>query len=181
MNCLVDDIEQVINSMRGKTEIETYFDESIRELIPFGEAGHRLEISNLLLQKDMDKVFKYQKYPLIAMFMDVPELVSDGMFKYTLIVGIFNLTEATYTRKQRYEYNFKPILYPLYHQFLRALRTVGHFAWPGDQTYPPHTKLDRPFWGKVYSEGNEGYIFNDRLDAIEIRDLKINKRIKECL
>lgn len=180
MNCIVDDIDQVIASMRQVNEITSYFDPTIKDLIPFSDAGHRLAVANKLLEKDRDSVFKYQKYPLIALFMDVPEQVVDGMIHYSLVVGIFNLTDANYTVQQRYEKNFKPILYPLYKQFLTNLRTVGCFAWQGDQTFPPHTKLDRPFWGKVYDQGNEGYIFNDRLDCIEITDLKINKRIKEC-
>ena len=180
MNCIVDDIAQVVASMRGKTGIESYFDDSIKDLFPFWDAGHLLEVANRLLEKDRDKVFKYQKYPLIALFMDIPEDFQDGMIHYSLSVGIINLTEEHYTTPQRYEVNFKPILYPLFVQFCKALRTVGHFSWPGDQTYPPFRKLDRPFWGKVYSEGNEAYKFNDRLDGIEISNLRINKRIIEC-
>ena len=175
MNYVVDDIGAVVAAMRGDELIDNQFDDSLAGLVPFYLYGHRLDIANRLLIKNNDAVYKEQKYPLVALFMDFPEQVADGMQKYNLHVVIFHLTDANYTIEDRYTKVFKPILYPLYLNFMQSLRKVGKFTWSGDQGYPPHTKIDRPYWGKVYSEGNAAYIFNDRLDALEISDLKISE------
>ena len=180
MNYVVDDIGKVVASMRGKPEIDALFHPSLAGLVPFYLYGHRLDIANRLLLKNMDSVYKEQKYPLIALIMDFPEVISNGMANYNLHLAILHLTESTYTIEDRYTKVFKPVLYPLYLLLMEQLRKVGKFTWPGDQGYPPHTKTDRPFWGKVYEQGNASYIFNDRLDALEISDLKINKTIKNC-
>ena len=43
-----------------------------------------------------------------------------------------------------------------------------------------HTKIDRLFWGKEGLYANEGNIFEDFLDCIEIRDLELNVYSKIC-
>lgn len=170
MNYLVEEIGKVVAAMRtGANSLEPYY-----------LFGHKLDIANRLLLKNNDEVFKDQKYPLVALFMDFPELIEQGLAKYTLHVVILNLTDANYTIEDRYAKVFKPVLYPLYESFMSCLKKVGKFSYPGDQTYPPHTKIDRPYWGMVYEQGNDRYIFNDRLDAIEITDLKISKTFKKC-
>ena len=166
--------------MRNDSEIDELFDPSLTGLIPFYRYGHKLDIANRLLVANHDAVFKEQKYPLIALIMDFPEQVSDGMAHYTLHVVLLHLTNANFTIEDRYEQVFRPVLYPLYLKFMEQLRKVGKFHWTGDQQFPPHTKIDRPYWGKVYDQGNAAYIFNDRLDALEITELKISKTIKKC-
>jgi len=180
MNYVVDHIGNVVNAMKSDPDLMALFGDSLGGLAPFYLYGHRLDIANRLLIKNNDVVYKYQKYPLIALIMDFPEIVSDGMAKYSLHVVILHSTDPNYTIEDRYTLVFKPVLYPLYFKFMEYLRKVGKFTWTGDQGYPPHTKIDRPFWGTVYDQGNAKYIFNDRLDAIEISDLKISKTIKLC-
>jgi hypothetical protein len=180
MNYIVDDIGKIVTAMRSDPVVKDLFGPSLQGLIPFYLYGHRLDVSNRLLQKNLDAVYKEQKYPLVALFMDFPEVVANGMASYDLHIAILHITDANYTIEDRYIKVFKPILYPLYLSFMDKLRKVGKFTWPADQSYPPHTKTDRPYWGTVYEEGSERYIFNDRLDAIEISDLKVNKTIKNC-
>lgn len=189
MNFVVDDIGTVVNSMRpldnsygnGMIDYLTSIGQNENnDLKPFYMYGHRLEISNRLLDKDKDMVYKYQKYPLIALRMDFPERVVDGMWQYTLNLAILTYTEKNYNAEERYTNVFKPVLYPLYERFLKVVRESGLFTWPGDQEYIPHTKYDRPFWGISEREGNSKNIFNDPLDAIELVDLKLNQRIKNC-
>jgi len=46
----------------------------------------------------------------------------------------------------------------------------------------PHDKIDRLFWGRSGLYGNEGNIFNDHLDAIEIQNLSLSLRLnKNCI
>ncbi len=178
---LVDEIEAVVVAMRSDPQVIALLnDVAINGQFPFYKYGHRLEIVNSLLEKDKDKVYKYQKYPLIALRMDFDE-VPGPLWDFTLNIAIVMLTDKNYSSQQRYERVFKPILYPLYEAFLRQLKDVGHFYWEGESLIiPPHTKTDRLFYGTTGAEGNDAYLFNDPLDAIELTNLKISKRDKNC-
>lgn len=147
---------------------------------PYYSFGHRLEISRSLLIKGQDKVNKFKKYPLIALQMPFPEAWNNGMNRLRLNVAILAFTDKKYNSAQRLVNVYQPILYPLYEMFMEEIRNSGLFFWDGklDQRRAPHTKIDRMFWGTQYSEGNDKYIFNDPLDAIEIVDLQISQNIK---
>lgn len=147
---------------------------------PYYLYGHRIEIANRLLEKDKDIYFKDQKYPLIALRMDIPEQVDGDVIHYTLNIAILAKTEKNYHSEERYEKVVVPILLPLYEEFMKRLRYAGIFMWTGNLKNPPHTKIDRLFWGITSSEGNTKYIFNDPLDGIEIVDLKLTKRAGLC-
>lgn len=158
---VVEKIGKVVQRMRDK------------DMSPYYMFGHRLEIANQLLQKDKDNVYMHQKYPLVALRQDFEEQVSNGLLTCTLNLAIIDFTDKNYTAEQRYENVFKPVLYPLYAKFIIALRQEG-FMWPGWQNAPPHTKIDRPFWGIAQQEKNVKNIFNDPIDAIEILNLKLS-------
>ncbi len=162
---------EVVAALRGTFD-ET-FDKTFGSQAPYYMYGHRLEISNLLLQKDDSKSTKYKKYPLIALRMDFEEAFKSGIYQVSLNVAIISFTEPKYTAAQRYEHVFKPVLYPIYYRFMEALQDSDFFYYP-DSMYPEHTKIDRPFWGTTAPEKNEKYIFNDPLDAIELLNLKLN-------
>ena len=195
MNYVVDDIGTVVAMLRGLDKIKynlplygqpmlDYLDaqgatDANIALMPFYDYGHRREIAQRLTEKDSaDAPFKYQKYPLIALRLDTEEDHSDGVIRYNLNLAIIASTEVTYSAGQRYEKVFKPVLYPIYEQFLKALGDSGLFWWDANRDEPPHTKVDRLFWGTAGAEGNESKIFNDNLDAIEILNLRINQSIK---
>lgn len=167
MNYVVDDMGTVVAAMRA-----------VDSLVPFYMYGHRLEISNRLLEKTKDKVLKYQKYPLVALRMDIPETVKDGLWHYKLNIVIVAKTDPNYDTPERMQNVFRPVLYPLYEQLLQAIINSGLFMWEQGNDVPVHTKIDRPFWGITAKEGNTAYIFNDPLDGIEIIDLELTQRIK---
>lgn len=172
MNLVVEDIGRVVNAMRDL--------ESETPDVPFYMYGHRLEIANRLLLKDKDKDEKNRKYPLIALRLDIAERVEGDMLHYRLNLAILAFTKMNYNAEQRYEFVFKPILYPLYEGFLNALKTAHIFTWPSQYREPKHTKIDRPYYGVSELERNVKHIFNDPLDGIEIVDLEISKRKKNC-
>jgi hypothetical protein len=93
-------------------------------------------------------------------------------------LAIVNRTDQNYNAEQRLERVFKPILYPLFELFFEALQKSPLFMWPGDLRYPPHTKIDRYYWGTQSGAVNVKNIMSDPIDAIEIQNLKINSRIK---
>lgn len=187
---IVDDIGAVVERMRGLDSADygagmaTYLEgknmtAANQALAPFYMYGHRLEISNRLKDKNADSVYKYQKYPLIALRLDIAEPYVNGITELNLNIAILCFTQKGWNAEERMENIFKPVLYPMYYRFLKELRKSGLFFWQGDSV-PQHTKIDRPFWGIESTEGNTKYIFNDPLDAIEIVDLKIKKNFKNC-
>lgn len=186
MNVIVDDIGTVVAAMRTDTVLIAALTSGLAALsskgydaeMPFYMYGHRLEISNRLTEKTADKIFKYKKYPLVALRLDIPEGVAGGMIEYKLNVALLMLTEKNYTAEERYANVLKPILYPMYASLFRKLKWAG-FSWDGGFE-PPHSKIDRPFWGTSGPEGNQANIFTDPLDAIELLDLTIRKRSKGC-
>ncbi len=141
--------------------------------------GNKIEIANRLLEKDSDKVYKYQKYPLIALNMPFTEQVnSDGLTELSLNVAVMNFTETTYISEERYQQVFVPILEPLYELFLQKVQESGLFNIIGT---PEHTRIDRLFWGSngEVPESSE-YVFNDPLDAIELVNLELKILKDKC-
>lgn len=144
--------------------------------------GHPKEIIETLMQLDKSSTMQFDKYPLVALFQDFPE-VHTGQVGFdsevTLHIVIVNSTKADYKADERYELNFKPILYPIYYELLKQFNFSKRFSTYGVSTIS-HTKIDRLYWGKEGLYGNDGNIFNDRLDCIEIRDLKLKVNLKNC-
>ncbi len=158
--------------------IATINDAKINGEFPFYKYGHRVELNRELMAQDKDRSYKFKKYPLVALRMDIPETVSNGYWQYKLNIAIMMSTQKQYNAADRMVHVFKPILYPMYESFLRLLTASGTFTWPErlEMDIPPHTKIDRPFWGTPTTEGNIANIFEDALDAIEIVDLQISSR-----
>jgi hypothetical protein len=180
-NFIVDDIGAVVEAMKGAVFTEEFTDEFVGKEIPFYRYGHRVEIAALLDQQNRGTITqKVQKYPLIALRLDTEETISAGIIHFNLNIAIVECTEKNYDASQRYENVYKPVLYPLYERFMEALKQSGLFFWENMSQYPPHTKVDRLYYGTLGSEGNQKRVFQDPLDAIEILNLKINQTLKNC-
>lgn len=186
---IADDIGKVVQLMRPISKANLYpssavdymaneFKSTDAGLAPFYLYGHVREINSRLLEKQKDKTFKYQRYPLVALKLDIDEQVRSSVVEYNLNLAFITFTSATMDAEQRMERVFKPLLYPMYERFLIALEQSGLFFWLG-QT-PDHVKTDRPFWGTSTSNANVQHIFSDPIDAIEITDLKIFQLKNKC-
>ncbi len=186
MNYIVDDIGAIVTLMRSDKVLIAALTAGLPSLsnkgyaatMPYYMYGHKLEIANRLLEQSDDKVFKYQKYPLVALRLDTSEKNADGIIHYSLNLAFIMLTEEKWRAPDRYAQVFKPILYPMYDSFLRQLKNVGGFFWDSKQDRPPHEKIDRPYWGTTTENGNTANIFNDPLDAIELIGLNISQNYK---
>lgn len=145
------------------------------------EHGHPLEIIETLKQKDKTSKFRFQKYPLIGLFQDFPEVNAGIGFESeaTLHLIIAKGTKNTYKAKERYAHNFKPFLYPVYETLFDELNKERRFQTYGASKIP-HVKWDRLFWGKNGLFGNEANIFNDYLDVVEIKNLKLKVNLQLC-
>ena len=144
--------------------------------------GHPLEVIETLAQKDKSNTFRFEKYPLIALFQDFAEVHTGNIgapLELTLHLIIARATRPEYKASERYEKNFKPFLYPIYNEFLRQLNLSGLFMIYNSSIIP-HTKYDRLYWGKEGLFKNQGNIFDDYLDVIELKNLKLKLYKKTC-
>lgn len=126
---------------------------------------------------------KNGKYPLFALFQDFPETTGNGTGYYCTVtfpkISIATLTNSTDDPPTRYSQTFKPILYPIYQEFLRRLARHENTV-VNDPAAIPHVKWDRP---GTQPEGDKtkGANLNDYVDAIEIQNLQLTfKQIKKC-
>lgn len=169
---VIDAIEAVVVAMRDGGEV------------PYFMYGRKVELANLLKEKDKSEEFTDKKYPLILLKLEIPENVVDGVIKTKLNLAIVDYTEKSYITSERYTNVITPVLYPLYTKFMNTLGEIGLFTWPmpldGDNEWPPHTKVDRPFYGTFDDNKNVKSIFDDPLDAIEIIDLEVGVYLKNC-
>ncbi len=182
MNYLRDEIGKVVASLREGFTFDESFDVSFKGQLPAFMYGHRLELNNRLKEKDKKGNAKYRKYPAILLRMDYEEEISGGMITASpgLNLAIVHSTDKNYNAEERDVKIFKPVLFPLYENFMNALRKHGGFSWEGWQGRPPHGKIDRPYYGTETEEQNVKNFFSDPLDAIEITNLKLSLRIKKC-
>ena len=168
----IDTFEDLVDSVRADT------DNPCSGTAPYYMHGHPLEIIDLMNQKDTDEVYKFQKYPVIVLFQDFTEEMGQEMT--VISEGTFNLiiaaeTSVDYTASQRYTNTFRPTLYPLYDLLMKYIPKSGLFKNVATGMVP-HSKTDRLFWGREGLYGNEGNIFNDRIDAIEIENLTLQMK-----
>jgi len=137
---------------------------------PYYMYGHPIEIVKILSEKDRSQTFKYQKYPLIMLVQDFRETVFTGGSEANLTFILANITKPNYVAEDRYTNNFKPILYPLEAKLKRTLKMSGL-----TQLLNPDSieETDKLYWGKEGLYGNEGNIFNDCIDAIEMKNVNV--------
>lgn len=170
MNSIDRDIEIVVEKMRSMAAVTT----------PYYIADHMFNVNKILSNMEKDPVKKLQKYPLIILVTDPQGNVDGDVTDYKLNLIIVDRTQINYTKEQRYTNVITPILEPLYESFFTALRRVGIFMWPGQQDKPKHVKTVRPFYGNDVLGKNEAYLIPDPVDAIQITNLEINRRYKDC-
>jgi len=140
---------------------------------PYFEDGHLLDVANRLIARDGSvSPESDKKYPLIVLEQDFDMDKFNGpIARAPLSFAIVNPTQdPEYTTEQRREFNFTPILDPLYAEFIAALdKFLGvdilSENWGVTRRY---------YWGSQFNKEN---IFNDRLDAIEIKNLEIETTI----
>lgn len=144
------------------------------------EHGHPKEIIETLLQQSKSTSKKFSRFPLVALFQDFPESKGSAFdSEVTLHILICYGTSNTYKAAQRYDKTFRPVLYPVYDELLEQMRLEKRFNIV-NKSLIPHTKIDRLYWGRETESGNEANKFNDLLDCIELKDLKIKIDRKIC-
>lgn len=136
--------------------------------------GHPMEIANRLQELSNSPTEGHKKFPLIILFTDITiDKSIIGFYGSTsLRMLVANFTLAEYTSVQRTEINFKPILHPIKKELIKQIERHGQFTYEDELTYK---ETDMYYYGSKINEKN---IFNDRIDAIELRDIKLNIKNK---
>lgn len=145
--------------------------------------GHPYEIAQILQDKGSSPSQRFQKYPLVALLQDFPE--SHGLgpgieMEASLHIIICHGTDKNWTAPTRYEKTFRPILYPVYTEFLEVISKSAVFSRVNSAELLRHEKIDRLFWGVESPMMNKKTIFIDDLDVIEIKNLKLNVKTNYC-
>ena len=142
--------------------------------------GHYTDIRTKLVGKG--KTDKTGKYPLICLFEDFKirhgKEGLTGIAELKLII-LFS-SKADIDRQTRENNVFRPILYPIYFEFLKQLKVSGHFMIY-DVTKIQHDQINRPHWGNPALYKNDAYLFTDVLDGIEIANLQLETFLPNCL
>ena len=136
--------------------------------------GHPKEIAIRLQELSNSPTEGHKKFPLIILFTDITidrSLVGFyGSTQLRILVANFTLPE--YTSVQRTDINFKPILHPIKKELISQIERHSQFTFEDELTYK---ETDMYYYG---SQINDKNIFNDRIDAIELRDIKLNIKNK---
>ncbi len=137
--------------------------------------GPPLEIYNTIAEMSAAK--QSYKYPLFALFQpfDQDKGKVNGIDSVTrLRIVIARWKKENEKAKDSYSRNFKPILYPVYAEFLYQCsvhKSIATTTW--EQI--PHKQKDWPYWD------NDGKnVMVDRVDIIELSNLELNFRLKNC-
>lgn len=146
-----------------------------KAMAPYSDYGTRKTINAKLLEKNGYE-FKYQKYPLIALSM--PAFIDHGQIStWRAIILIATFTSKQQKPQERVANTFKPILYPLMKRFIEMCKKSGEFIMYNAD----YTQIDRMFYGTEAGEQNIANVFDDPLDAVEIRDLELKFIEENCI
>jgi len=145
------------------------------------EYGRSIQILQQLVKLNQSITQKDNKYPLFALFQPFPEDSGGGY--YTTVkfpkISIAALTQNVDPVATRYNKTFKPLLYPIYQEFLRQLCRHKNIV-ANDPGAIPHKHWDVPGSDQT-TEQVKGTNFNDIVDAIIIQDLQLTfKQVKKC-
>ena len=144
------------------------------------EYGHYTDIKERLIQ--YGKTAKQDRYPLVCLFEDHRIRHSkEGLTGVMdLKILILHSSKNTVTREWREANVFRPILYPIYFEFLNQLKLSGNFNIY-DASKIQHDQINRPHWGDPALYKNEKYLFDDVLDGIELSNLSLETYLDNCL
>jgi hypothetical protein len=140
-------------------------------------AGHILETVNVVTaMKDSNTD---HRYPLIALVED-NRRTTEGT-KFTARLFIITKSNPNYHTKDRRENIFKPILQPIFDELIRQIYRCGWFLEQTESEVNENMEYANRFcWGNKGLMGNEGNIFNDWVDAIEIKSIELTA-LNTCL
>ena len=162
MSEVYDQMRTIVERITAESGLTCYY-----------QFGHPLEIVENLKAMSADPAQAAGKYPLVALFADYTQKKGNiGYAEVTLHLIIATLTDVNYTASDRAANTFKPILYPIYDALMEQIARSGYYmgAQPGKIT---HNKTDRFFFGRNGLYDEDGNVFNDAIDVIDVENLEL--------
>jgi len=140
--------------------------------------GTPLEITDVLDVMAKQPTLETKTFPLVGLFIPITEnkgeaIGIDGIDRLRICIAM--TSNATIRTPERYTKNFKPILYPIYYEFLNQL-DLDKRILKTDSNGFRHRKIDWPY----YNPEGEKNAFNNFVDAIEIKDLELKIKLSNC-
>ena len=132
-------------------------------------AGSYEEITASLNELAQSPTLRGKRYPGIFLFQPFTEETKGDFIQvndFHLLIAMN--TEPTLKAADRYIANFDPYLYPIYDAFMHEISRSGYFNECNVREIEADVR-DYPY----YSPDGEANIFNDYIDCIEIKNLKL--------
>lgn len=150
--------------------------EGFQYLPVYYKYGHPKEIAKRLQELTNSPTEAHKKFPLIILFTDITiEKDTPGFYgSARLRMLVANITQPQLISEERTEQNFKPVLHPIKDELIKQIGLHGQFTYEEELTYD---ETDMYFYG---SQINDKNIFNDYIDAIELKNIRINIKNKIC-
>jgi hypothetical protein len=184
----IDDVDYLVSNVTATTfdiEAATGLDfagSSWKALARYYEHGHPIDITNKLMELNSGN-YNYRKYPLIVLlqeFDEVKDVDRDGLYSIANPdIVIVNLTGKNIHVEDRYDLNFRTVLYPLYNSFLKQMSKCKYFLTKGNAVFS-HTVREAPYYGTEGSSGNTANGFTDQLDGLKINNTSIKVNDNRC-
>jgi hypothetical protein len=168
---IVDEMKLVVDKVNQELYLKGF-----QKLPVYYKYGHPKEISSRLQELSNSPTEGHKKFPLIILFTDITiEKSVPGFYgSVSLRMLVANITEPTYISEDRTELNFKPVLHPIKEELIKQIGLHGQFTYEDELTYD---ETDMYFYG---SQINNKNIFNDYIDAIELKNIQVNIKNKIC-
>lgn len=168
---IVDEIAAVVATVNTKLTAAGF-----NHLPVYYMYGHPKEIASRLQALSNSPTEGHKKFPLIILFTDITiEHNVPGFYgSARLRMLVANITQPTYISDQRTELNFKPIIHPIKDELIKQISLHNRFTYEDELRY---SETDMYYYG---SQINDKNVFNDFIDATELRDIRINIKNKLC-
>lgn len=139
--------------------------------------GPYKEILRRLQSWAASETYEPKRYPLVALIQPFNETngADIGFDVDSVDIAICMLSNSQWYTEDRYTNNFYPVLYPIYEQLLLQLHYDPRLLTV-NETQISHTKIDWPFW----DAGQDKNPFNDVLDVVELKNLKLKILFENC-
>lgn len=142
----------------------------------FFQFGYWQNIHDQLLDYGKTSTLRGQRFPLIILHADFEETtVNAWTIRINPTFYIVDQSEQKYSIEKRIEDVYKPILYPIYKDFITAIRQSGKFYIDGQDI--PHTRKDLYYLSSAGAEQNKLSLI---VDAIEIKFSQLNMVKTQC-
>jgi hypothetical protein len=171
----VDIIEEIVQEVQSDASKPS----GLGAEAPYYLHGHIRDITKQLTDREENETLKFKKFPIICLLQDFTESNKQDMLiesEVNLNIVICTRTESEYVSPERYDNSYRNMLNPLYDLFIEKIAAYTSFTGLSDDLVP-HDKIDRLYWG---SEATNQNVFTDYVDAIEIQNLNLKYKQKNC-